>query len=272
MVEDKSIFGDFSFQELSDDSELAEVTRSIGNDLLARYANKTPGIYDPKAALDFYKLLSEFYSSVRVLEKGKELSSPLQWPIDPYSFQPLFMWIWSEPERQAWDIIRSSALCFFPQWPELSGIQKEPYTHYFLDFANPWIKVAIEIDGSQHLSEHAQKKDRRRDKRLVDLGYTIYRIPTTAIYNREPHVDDTFFDILDGAYGEPGYDTFRRYRGEISDFYFSRFEGFMSCLRCHLTGETMNSDIARALDFDDPINLQNAVLSTFDSAGSLEYS
>ena len=185
MVEDKSIFGDFSFQELSDDSELAEVTRSIGNDLLARYANKTPGIHDPKAALDFYKLLSEFYSSVRVLEKGKELSSPLQWPIDPYSFQPLFMWIWSEPERRAWDIIRSSALCFFPQWPELSGIQKEPYTHYFLDFANPWIKVAIEIDGSQHLSERAQKKDRRRDKRLVDLGYTVYRIPTTAIYNRD---------------------------------------------------------------------------------------
>ena len=82
MVEDKSIFGDFSFQELSDDSELAEVTRSIGNDLLARYANKTPGIHDPKAALDFYKLLAEFYSSVRLLKKGA--FQPLQWPIDPY--------------------------------------------------------------------------------------------------------------------------------------------------------------------------------------------
>lgn len=269
MIDDESIFSDFNFQGFSEESELAGVTRSIGNELLASYANKSPNIHNHKAALDFYKLLAKFYSSVRLYEKGKELSSPLQWPIDPYQYQPAFMFSWSDAERQAWQIIRGSALCFFPQWPELSGIQKEPFTHYFLDFANPWIKVAIEIDGSQHLSAHVQKKDRRRDKRLLDLGYTVYRIPTTAIYNREPHVDDTFFDILDGAYGEPGYDTFRQYRGEISDFYFSRFEGFMSCLRRHLTGEAMNSDIARALGFDDPIDLQNEVLSSFESASRL---
>jgi very-short-patch-repair endonuclease len=47
---------------------------------------------------------------------------------------------------------------------------------YFIDFAIIENKIAIEIDGQQHLQELRAKSDKKKDDLLIKLGWSIYRI------------------------------------------------------------------------------------------------
>jgi hypothetical protein len=86
-----------------------------------------------------------------------------KWATDPYGlpvhsrFTPI--------EKDAWDCIRIHGLVMYPQYPALG---------YFLDFANPVLKVAIEMDGR---GWHDPVRDAQRDARLMASDWTVYRIP-----------------------------------------------------------------------------------------------
>lgn len=69
-------------------------------------------------------------------------------------------------EYRAWCSIRckGAGMVFYPQYPALN---------YFLDFANPKKKIAIELDGKNY---HDPKRDRDRDRALREIGWTVYRI------------------------------------------------------------------------------------------------
>lgn len=81
--------------------------------------------------------------------------------IDPYFFN----WKFTPIEWAAWQDIRGFGLPMFPQLP---------VGKYFVDFGNPFIKLAIECDGKQW---HDREKDNKRDQKLIADGWTIYRIP-----------------------------------------------------------------------------------------------
>jgi very-short-patch-repair endonuclease len=68
-------------------------------------------------------------------------------------------------EAAVWSDIRCAGLPFLPQIPALN---------YFLDFADPFKKIAIECDGKEW---HDAEKDAKRDARLKAEGWTVYRIP-----------------------------------------------------------------------------------------------
>lgn len=68
-------------------------------------------------------------------------------------------------EAAVWSDIRCAGLPFYPQMPALQ---------YFLDFADPFKLIAIECDGKDW---HDAEKDAKRDARLKEVGWTIYRIP-----------------------------------------------------------------------------------------------
>ncbi len=68
-------------------------------------------------------------------------------------------------EAEAWQCIRGRRVVFYPEFPVLN---------YFIDFANPYLKVGVELDGKEF---HNAEYDRQRDKQLYDEGWTIYRIP-----------------------------------------------------------------------------------------------
>lgn len=89
--------------------------------------------------------------------------------LDPYFFD--WFSIFTPIENSVWCDIRSTGIPFMPQYP--AG-------NYFLDFADPVNKIAIECDGKEF---HDKQKDKKRDAELSKSGWTVYRL-TGAECNR----------------------------------------------------------------------------------------
>lgn len=145
-----------------------------------------------------------------------------QWPLmeEEYKrtgnmhFDPYFHdWKMTPIEQKAWVDIRSMGLPMFPQFPVLN---------YFLDFANPFLKVGLECDGKEW---HDEEKDAERDARLVCEGWTVYRV-TGAECNKivEPW-EDTNFDWD----GNPQAEL-------IEDYFLNTSSGVVDALKRHYLG------------------------------------
>lgn len=55
-------------------------------------------------------------------------------------------------------------------------VRERSFFPYFIDFSFENEKVALEIDGSQHLLEERKKSDDKKDKLLIDNGWRIIRV------------------------------------------------------------------------------------------------
>lgn len=79
---------------------------------------------------------------------------------------PYFLdWDFTPIEYSAWAAIRGFGLPFYPQFPAQG---------YFLDFADPYFKIGVELDGKQY---HDAQRDRARDEVLWRVGWRMFRIP-----------------------------------------------------------------------------------------------
>lgn len=77
-------------------------------------------------------------------------------------------------EQLAWDSIRCKpGMVLYPQYP---------VGKYTIDFAHPLRKIGIELDGKQY---HDKNRDTIRDRELLKMGWTIYRIKGSEMYNKE---------------------------------------------------------------------------------------
>ena len=52
---------------------------------------------------------------------------------------------------------------------------------YFIDFAFVDLKIAVEIDGSQHLEPERQERDRKKDAMLQEQGWRVIRIAESVV-------------------------------------------------------------------------------------------
>ena len=92
------------------------------------------------------------------------MKSRSEWGVDPYAWEHEGGIRMTPIEVAMWSDIRMEGAVFYPQYP----VDK-----FFLDFANPVAKVALECDGyAFHLDK---EKDAARDARLSELGWTVYR-------------------------------------------------------------------------------------------------
>lgn len=106
-----------------------------------------------------------------------------EWALDPYAWcedgmirmTPIEEWLWAD--------LRNANAIIYPQYP---------IGRYFVDFANPKAKVAIECDGAAYHTDW--KKDAARDAELEAVGWTVHRI--TGSRCRTDSDEET---------GEPGY-------------------------------------------------------------------
>lgn len=121
---------------------------------------------------------------------------PYGLPFDMY-FTPI--------ERIVFGYIRCAGVPLLPEFP----VDK-----YYIDFADPYLKVGIECDGQQW---HDPKKDAKRDEELNELGWTIYRLTGAEIMRYVPaRLEDEIkweWQDINSDYGD--YSNFNDYRNQI---------------------------------------------------------
>jgi very-short-patch-repair endonuclease len=89
------------------------------------------------------------------------------------------------------------------KWNEKFNIvREEPIFPYFIDFAFIDLKIAVEIDGSQHKLEERKQSDIKKDKLLKKNGWRVLRIEATNLY----HEIDKVFEQLDIFINESSID------------------------------------------------------------------
>lgn len=113
-------------------------------------------------------------------------------------------------ESSAWQSIRYYGCPLYPQLPVLN---------YFIDFANPYLKIALELDGKDF---HDAKKDRVRDKNLAREGWRIYRVAGSECFKRTRTYEalseaDSIYKSEHGHYSSKLYDEISEYFLESSD-------------------------------------------------------
>lgn len=78
----------------------------------------------------------------------------------------------SHIEYDAWCSIRSHYVALYPQFPLFN---------YFIDFANPFLRIGVELDGKKY---HDPVKDAARDRMLWKYDWKIFRIPGRECYTK----------------------------------------------------------------------------------------
>jgi len=107
-----------------------------------------------------WEALKTFYKSVEfnIMSAGRN-----EWGIHPYEWEQFTTM--TQIEAWFWQDVRIADIVLYPQYP---------VDRFFVDFANPVAKVAVECDGRDF---HVDKeKDKRRDDILSAIGWKVYRI------------------------------------------------------------------------------------------------
>lgn len=86
--------------------------------------------------------------------------------------------LFSPIEMDAWVSLRGKCTPMYPQYPVLN---------YYVDFGNPYFKIAIELDGKFY---HDPEKDKKRDKELHEAGWKVFRITGSQMVKQFKAIDD----------------------------------------------------------------------------------
>ena len=113
-------------------------------------------------------------------------------------------WIKANPEKTAWRLKNMSypEKCF-QKILEDNGLDKKYLIYreysvfpYFIDFAFVDEKIAIEIDGSQHLEEERKKRDEEKDALLISNGWKVLRIAAIEVIRDGKKALNAVLEIL----------------------------------------------------------------------------
>ena len=114
-------------------------------------------------------------------------------------------WMKEHPEQTAWRLKNMSypEKCF-QKILEDNGLDKKYLIYreysvfpYFIDFAFINEKLAVEIDGSQHLEEDRKKRDIKKDKLLLSKGWKILRIAANEVTHDGVKALNAVLDMLE---------------------------------------------------------------------------
>jgi len=75
--------------------------------------------------------------------------------------------------------------------------RERPILNYIADFACLELMLIIEVDGITHDSEEAIQKDKIRDQKLNEIGFTVLRFSSWEVLNRITDVSRIIGDWID---------------------------------------------------------------------------
>lgn len=114
-------------------------------------------------------------------------------------------WMKEHPEQTAWRLKNMSypEKCF-KKILEDNGLDKKYLIYreysvfpYFIDFAFINEKLAVEIDGSQHLEEDRKRRDEEKDKLLISKGWKVLRIAAAEVTHDGTKALNAVADMLE---------------------------------------------------------------------------
>jgi very-short-patch-repair endonuclease len=137
--------------------------------------------------------------------------------VSKFRWQNTYPYDWSRIltpiEFQAWQAIRSKGrIVLYPQYPVLN---------YYLDFANPGLKIGLELDGKQY---HNKERDVIRDAELKNAGWVIYRITGKEMMRSNFKELYEIQELL--RYDEAHYDDLRYWLLETGDGVIEAIKAF----------------------------------------------
>jgi hypothetical protein len=106
-------------------------------------------------------------------------AGPARWGCDPYAWDFECAIRMTPIEAMMWFDIRHLGMVLYPQCP---------VDRYFVDYANPVARVAIECDGAAyHLDV---ERDRDRQAQIEALGWTVYRFTGRTCLSSDQEGED----------------------------------------------------------------------------------
>ncbi|MGN6553215.1 MAG: DUF559 domain-containing protein [Verrucomicrobiota bacterium] len=115
--------------------------------------------YANAASFKRRKIIRRYYTEALPEIMALARESLITW----YSKYP-FDWEFNRNESSLWASIASRPMVMYPEFPVLG---------YFVDFGNPFLKIAIEADSEKY---HNKEKDRERDRKLLEIGWKTFRV------------------------------------------------------------------------------------------------
>ena len=144
--------------------------------------------------------------------------------IDPYVLD--WLSIFTPIEKDAWHSIRCSGVPLYPQYP---------VGNVFVDFGDPVKKIALECDGKDW---HDKEKDAKRDAKLFDLGWTVFRVTGSECKRQACDLLYLRYDLYDGVIDDQQFeDAIAKWVTETSD-------GVIKAIASHYYGRE-TSDLMR---------------------------
>ena len=100
----------------------------------------------------------------------------------------------TDSERTLWSRVRGK---------QVLGVQfyrQRPLGDYIVDFYAPKANLVIEIDGSQHMEEHASRKDRARDGYLDEAGLRVIRFNSRQVLEETEAVLEVIHRVITAVF------------------------------------------------------------------------
>lgn len=164
----------------------------------------------------------------RIIDHAKK--SPRSW----FTSYPLDWNLFFTPiEREAWMSIRSKGgVILYPQYPVLN---------FQVDFGNPYLKIALEVDGKAF---HNPQRDYERDARLKDIGWKVYRVTGSEMVKRD-YKDFSDFTESEAGWYYDGYD-------DVRNWYLKTGDGVIEAIKAiHFSNIERNRETDRFLSLCD---------------------
>lgn len=186
-----------------------------------------------------YDIIRDHYQFLTPMIIESSCKNVIKWVSPYHGFD--WMTMFTPIENQTWQAIRYFGHApFYPQYP---------VGNYFVDFGNPFLKIAIECDGAEFHQD--KEKDRKRDMVLFESGWIVYRISGSDCTRmvREEYYNIDWYD-----------DEYDKY-GILSQFYESTIEGLIKALAIYYFGYKR---------FYENVNEMQLVIECLDSRVSLK--
>ena len=97
----------------------------------------------------------------------------------------------TDPEKLMWSLLRNRGV------HDAKFRRQHPVASYILDFYCHEAKLAIELDGSQHLEENKANYDEERTKLLEEQGIKVIRFWNSNVTNKTEEVLNMIWDELE---------------------------------------------------------------------------